>query len=498
MSNGADKRSRNKPPSPRLHRITQMWTEDEWRQFVAFAKVYGNGSKQLRLLELLRSMQEGYRPDLERAEFPGDSMAVTRFKAIRYSFRTGRRLDLIRNYQLMEDHGHVQLALQKCCYEEAAEFLGEAMAMALAREEFAMVELFLAQERALITATMQGDERTNAMRANANATRQNAAHIALASEIVETRAEHLEAARSTYIATGIRDTAAVKAYFDCNIAKRDLAAFPASLQIERLALDELAYFIVNDLDAALKVADSIRSILIGNRALFERLRVKYSKTLMNLIGYNADLGRKQEANQILSHFKSLDPMAEGHRDYFLADYLYSLLGLSVDTGDFQLGLQGLEIWEANRAYLVAGPRSNAFLITLLQISSYQLAIGDYISARRDFNVLAGFAKPFARPQYQAIMMLVHLILLFEEQDEVGLASHGRNYRRKLEKMDGIVKPALLVVSVLQRQQDLRPKAICPAIAALIPQIKAYAVNPAFEFALFYENLLAWMETKANP
>jgi hypothetical protein len=92
-------------------------------------------------------------------------------------------------------------------------------------------------------------------------------------------------------------------------------------------------------------------------------------------------------------------------------------------------------------------------------------------------------------------MIVHLILLFEEKDEVGLASHGRNYRRKLEKMDALVKPALAIVSVLQRQIDLEMQIERPALLALIPQLEAFSLDPAFELSLFYPELLLWLQSQ---
>jgi hypothetical protein len=341
MSNDGNKKSRNKPPSPRLHRITQKWSEDEWRLFVAFAKVYGNNSKNLRLLELVRSMGAVYKPALEKEAFPGTNLATIRFKAIRYSYNTGRRLDLIRDYDLVQAHGNIQLAIQKCSFDDAHEFLSEAMEMALVTEDFVMAAMFLVQERTIIMSSLIGEKRTLAMQENAKTAMGNIANLALATEIVATRALYLEAPRNLYLSTGARDVPAIHAYFNSEIGTRSLTAFPASLQIERLLLDELAHFLLGNIQAATMAAEEILTILGAHEAMRKRFRTTHSKSLSNLASHYADTGKVEQAKGVILRFQAIVPDSDTNRDCYLSDYIYVLFQLAIDLKDFSIGRKGL-------------------------------------------------------------------------------------------------------------------------------------------------------------
>lgn len=495
MSNDVNKKAGNRQPSPRLHQITRKWTEDEWRQFVAFAKVYGSGSHNLRLLELVRSMAEGYRPDLERKHFKDQNLPSLRYKAIRYSYNTGRRLDLIQDYDLMKLHGNIQLALQKCSYEDAAEFLNEALEMASAKEDFSMIELFLIQERALIAASMAGDQRITAMQHNGDFALSNAENIRLAASIAKAQADYLEAPRNQYAATSKVDPVAVKAYFASSMHQSSLDGFPASLRIERLKVDEFAHYLLGDYENASQAAEAQFQIYEQHPALRAHGAVKYSKNLMNLAAYYSELELHDKAKSIVLRLEQTNPTSEQGRNHYLIYYLLVSFQVAIDTGDWSLGKKALKIWEQFREHVLAMSKSNGLRMMLLQICTYHVAFGNHNLARRDFSVLNDWKESFKWVSLKAIYMVLHLILLFDENDEIGLESHGRNYKRQLKKMGTIALPALEIATVLQRQKDLETAGKRPDFAKLVPKLEAFSNSSEHKRSLFYREIILWLESR---
>jgi hypothetical protein len=498
MSESASKKPGNRQPSPRLHRITQRWTAEEWRQFVAFARIFGNGSHQLRLLEYLRGMTERYDPASEREAFREQNLVSLRYHAIKYSYNTGRRLDFIHHYDLVMMHGNIQLAIQKASYDDAAEFLAEALELATVWEDFNLMAMFLQQERAIIAGTLTGSARTIALQRNATAAQKNAHHLELANEVVQAWAMLAEPLRNKFIETGAVDQDGVNAYFCSSFWAIPIDVLPVSLQIERHRMDELMHYLLGDHALAAKEAEAILAIYERHAGLLAKSPTGHSKVLKTLATYYSELGRFEDGLRIIAYFEKQDPSSEGKRQFYLQDYVFILLQFAIDHQDQRIVLKAMGAWDQNKAFLESLPRDMMQNRLLLAIASFYVARRDVANANQLLRSLIQQDAKFSQETTQAMFMLLRVILLLEDEDQRGLGSIGLSIERKLLAQAASTSPTLEIVRLLKRKGNLEDKGLLrESLGKIQLLLQSYAFDEKFKRALWYPQLIQWISAKMH-
>jgi hypothetical protein len=97
---------------------------------------------------------------------------------------------------------------------------------------------------------------------------------------------------------------------------------------------------------------------------------------------------------------------------------------------------------------------------MIYICAHLLSIGDVTGARGVLNQALTIADLFPYLTWQVVLKILHLMVLLDENDERGLLSFGKNYKRHLQealKREGdstVALAGLQVVMLLAKESNL--------------------------------------------
>ena len=475
--------------------MVQRVSEDEWRQLKAFSEVYGKHSMQFKLMALLRTMKE-YDPQAEKLAFADADLYSLRRKARRWIIRTGRRLAFAAK-EVEEQLGDVQMLMAWGHYVDAWEFAAEAKELASAQEEFVVMAGLLQQEKLIARELFEGEELTLELQRIVSEEKANNHFQQLTNAMAESTAHYLEPVKNKLAATGVLDHEAVAAYFDSAVFKSDMHAMPISIQIEKLTLDEFFYNMTGRFDLAASIACQSVALLKQHPAIQDRSPDTLPKLFRKLSTFYAELKDIEKLRDVISQFEAESPTSETRRKHYLPRYIFALFQASIDCDLPDFAVKGMEVWEQESNYLLSLKVDSTQLITLLCVSWYHVGQGDFDRAKSFFQMIKRPPMEMPRLLYQSMMVLLHLVLLFEDGDEVGLASIGLQYRRKLKKK-GIVANAMTMKTIasLRNPENLyNAETRKKALTRLADDLRRCQSRPDEERFFWFDPLLKWIERK---
>lgn len=489
------KQSSVRKPSPTLWAMARNLSEDQWAQLKAFSQVYGKGSLQFRLLELLRSMPQ-YDPLAEREGIDTKDLYSLRRRAKQWLVRTGRRLAFYVK-EVEEQSGDIDVLIGWGHHEEAMEWVVNAKQLAKSQDEFLVLARVLEQEKVVVRELYQGDDRTNALLRIANEVDANNQNLLLAADMARNAAMYLEPVKNTLARSGKLDHAAVKMYFETTFHKTDVSALPISLQMEKLSIDEFFYNVAERYEEAAATASRIVRLLKENPGMMEREPDKLPKVLRRLAAFYAELRWEKEALDIIRVLEDLSSHSDKNRDHYLLTYLHLLFGAAIDWSMSDLAAKGLKLLETNIEHILSLPVSRIKTITLMYASWYYMANGNIWQAKRLFAMITIPSLEMSRLLYKSMLALLHLALLFEDRDERGLESIGLNYRRKLRQLLPVDSPVLAVIACLRNRTNLiNSDSMKASFARLASDLLIQYNSSNVPRLLWHHPLINWLQNKA--
>ncbi len=472
--------------------MVQRVSEDEWRQLKAFSEVYGKHSMQFKLMALLRSMKE-YDPQAEKLAFADADLYSLRKKAKRWLIRTGRRLAFDAK-EVEEQHGDVEMLIAWGHFVDAWDFVAEAKGLASSQEEFVVMAGLLKQEKLIARELFAGEELTLELQRIVRDEKANNNFLQLATAMAESTAHYLEPVKNKLAATGVLDHEAVAAYFDSEVFKSDVQALPISIQIEKLTLDEFFYNMSGRFEVAAEKAMETVRLLKAHPAIKERSPDKLPRTLMNLAAFYAALNRRSNFLDVVGLFEAESPDNEAQRKQYLSRYIFVLFMAAMDLSMSEMAQKGISLIEEHAEFLRTLPFDSTKSVTILYACWYYLGQGKIEEARSLFRDLGTIGMRMPRLLYQSMFALLHLALLFEEEDEVGLQSIGLQYRRKLRNVLPPTSAPMMVLTVLRSKTILNHAATKKkALTQLASDLRRRQLLPDEERSVFYDPLIKWIE-----
>lgn len=471
-----------------VHRVN----DDQWRQLKAFSDVYGKRSLQFRLMELLRTMKV-YDPQAEKEAFAENDLYSLRRSARKWLIRTGRRLAFAVK-EVEEQFGDVEMLISWGHMEDAWDFVTEAKELATNQEEFIVLAGLLDQERFIAAQLFEGDGLTHELQRINQEAQNNLHNQSLVLAMSQHYTNHLEAVKNKLHAEGILDHKAIAAYFASDVHKSTVDQMPISVQIKKLSMDEFFYNITGQYEAAIAKANATVRLLKAYLHILEKEPDKLSKVLFNLVAFHLELNQLEESMHVIAQFEEESPTSERNRSTFLLRYLYVLFGVAMDFSIPEMAQKALAIWSEQSPYIYSLPHNRLRSETMLYASWYYLAQGD-IDHARSLHAMINIA-PMEMPRllYRSMMALLHLILLFEDKDEIGLESIGRQYRRKLRAQQVAVdSPTMAVIAFLRNKTNLEDQAARQkALKRLADELSRCQSHPDSQRSLWYNPMLAWI------
>lgn len=301
--------------SPTLWELVRAIPEDDWRQIKAFSMVYGKGSLQFKLLELLRSM-EVYDPVVEKSTFEGHALHQLRRVARKWILRTGRRLALYQS-EASEQVMDVGMSLEWGQLAHTMEDIEEARTLATEQEEYIWLDMLYHFEIAYVKRTYAGEERSKRVQEVAARAMANAKLLLLKAEIEQMVAKYLEHGRNQLLSDGRIDEGFVSEYFDSAFYKQVITEWPLSFQIQRLRIDEAMHYYRGDTAKAASVAERLLTLTQQLEGLRQGQTEDHSRIMFRLSAYYTDLRDMDRLLGIMDRFKELLEVPSAFRVNYL-------------------------------------------------------------------------------------------------------------------------------------------------------------------------------------
>jgi hypothetical protein len=485
--------------SPTLWAMVRGLTDDEWRQMKAFANVYGKGSLQFKLLELLRSM-EVYDPVAEKAALEGHALYSMRNTARYWLIRTACRLAFYQT-EVAERVLDVDVLLRWGYHEFTLEYIEETKQTAKEQEEYAWLDMLYHQEIAVIKLLYQGEERSHLVQAIAQKAVENARILVLKAEIEEMVARHLEHGRNKLLASGNYDAESARDYFKSRFCRQKIVDWPLSFQIQKLRIDEaLHYFSGNVVDAA-KIAERI--LLLTQKLEHIRLRQSedQSRIMFRLSAYYTVLGDRKKLMGIIEGFRELLAAPSAFRMNYLRRAINTLLNTAFEYEIPALAIEAVTIWNENQDELQAMPKDIMGLRALYLLCSYYLGTGKVREAKTLYGKVVDFPKIATDLPMQVVLKFMHLMLLLDEADERGLESFGKNYKRHLKALlpSKVAEAALTIVTILCKTSNLEGGAkLRDTMQLFLKELHSLQQSSETTFNPFIYPMIMWANLRLQP
>lgn len=404
--------------------------EDQWRQLIAFANVYGKGSLQLQLLELLRSM-DTYDHILERDSFRDHALITMRRSAKEWLIRTVRRLALYQS-EVMEQVLDIDVLIRWGLHEETSKFIARAKLLAKKEEEFIWLGRLLEYEIKLAKLLYQGEEKSTAIEKSAIEAKQNAFFLSLKADIEIKQVQFLEAGRNQLLENGIFDESLTERYFKSAFAKQEIGSWPICLQIEKLRIDEALFYFVNDIRNASTIAEEILRLTTKLEKVRDRSDENRSKIMFRLSSYYSELGSTKKLMSLISEFRLIAQKTSVFRLSYVQRALHTFFHTAFDYKMPELALEGAELWTQNQSQLREMPKEIVGFRTLIYLGFYYISISEYQAAKRIYLEASMYPKLNLDLGLKIIFKILHLIILLEEKDDRGMDSYWKNYKRHIK------------------------------------------------------------------
>ncbi len=444
--------------SPTLWAMVRGLTEEEWQTVSIMAVMRFKEPRQFRLLKLLRSM-EVYDPVAEKAAFADSDLGSMRRTARRWLIRTASKLAFYQTevaLMVMD----VDVLLRWGIHDETMEFIAEAKQQAMEQEDFGQLALLYKKEQKAASVIFQGDERVRINTAIAKEAMENGKLVALDAEIDLYIAQFLENARHQLLTTGKLDEAHTQSYFQTEFYRQSIETWPISFQIQKLRLDEgLHYFLGRTVDAA-KAAEKLLELIERLEKIRHSHNEDHVRCLFRLSAYYADLGIKDKVLELIDLCRNRSVIDTPIRLNYVRRISFLLFRAAFEFDSLAMANEGLQYWNEHKTILDTIPKDVIRFETLLRICAFHLYSGRVEEARAALNDATEGSEAFDYFTLQAVYKIFHLLILIDENDERGLQSYGKNYKRhivaylKNEPQSYVAKVGLGIISILSKASNL--------------------------------------------
>jgi hypothetical protein len=380
------------------------------------------------------------------------------------------------------------------------EFIAEAKRNAIVQEEYAWLAQLHKYELRAIKMIFEGDERTDRVIAVSYEAMENGKFVSLEAEIAYQSALYLEKGRNALLSTGKFDTELGTKYLQSKFCRQRIDSWPVSFQIQKLRIDEAIHYFLGDPAQAAVCAEKLLLLAKRLEAIRQRNSEDHVKCLFRLVAYCTEVGNQQRVVAILDEFRRCVSVESDYKHLYLLRLPATLLRTSFVFALPELAIEGVELWNASGLSIEANLVDAVRFETMIYICAYFLSIRKIADAREVLNRLTDVERRFPYLALQTVVKILHLMILLEEDDEIGLQSFSKNYKRHLNAClkgspdSSIALAGLEVIMILSRESNLESKEkLQVSLTRLLDRLQAYQETTAVTLKPWSYAIRKWAE-----
>jgi tetratricopeptide (TPR) repeat protein len=478
-----------RPPSKTLWAIVHRISDAHWQQLKAYSQAYGKNSMQFRLMDFLREMPF-YDPQSEKREFADCNLASMRHAAKRWLFRSAIKLGLYLG-ELQADVLGVDVYIQWECFDDAMDLIERAKALAVEQKDYARLTRLYQQELEIARKLYAGDDLIEEMERIGPLVIESAKLQSLGEELHNNAILFVEINKLRFNLTGIFDFQSAENYLRSEFHQQNIDDWPTNFQLQKLHIDESNHIFLDQFPKAIEVASRILEIYNTHDDIRAERKKDHAKILFRLSGINSKIGNLEQGLKVLEAFRAVDPVAEENREFYLIYFLHTLFKVGFDTGNMALAAEGATIWEDQKDFFVSMALDNTCIGTMLCVCSFHVANGDIQKARSVFSLLFKVEDMIQPIWAQAIYKLLHIIILLGEDDDIGLQSHGKNYKRQLRRHPSAALGLTILKRLCKPKHIYKPKSLLNVLPKVLEILILHQESDETSYKPFLAPLIHW-------
>ncbi len=446
-----------------------------------------------KLFEYLRAMPI-YDPQAEKEAFANVNLGAMRSSAKKWLLSTAIKLRLYLG-QIEDDILGLDVFIQWECFDDALDLIDNAKVIATAQGDHVRLTRLYEQEIAIARNLYVGEERIAEMTRLTLLAIESAKKHSIAAEVRNRAVFYIEINKYRFNLTGEFDLQTAADYFQSAFFKQDIEEWPTTLQIDKLHIDEWNYYIQAKLASSIAVSNKILELYNAHPSTRLNRKADHARILFRLSANNSEVGNGNKGKLVLDAFRSVTPASVENRDNYLAFFIHSLFHVGYNLGDFAIANEGATVWEEQKAYILSRPLDSTAIISMLFVCSYHLTIGDISKARLVLNLLLKVEDGIQPGWAQEVFMLLHILLLIEESDEIGLVASARRYKRKLKQLDSTSLGFKLIGLLSKPKYIFKPKSILTFLPPALELLERHQLSEETTFRPFLFPLIQWIRRK---
>jgi tetratricopeptide (TPR) repeat protein len=284
--------------------------------------------------------------------------------------------------------------------------------------------------------------------------------VALDAEIDHYTAIFLEKGKNQLLTSGKFDTELAATYFGSNFYLQKIDEWPISFQMQKLRIDEAIHYYLGDSAHAAIAAERLLELCKRIETIRQIRSEDDAKCMFRLSNYYSEIGNKSKVLEVISTFRVLAKSDSTFNFTYLRRFVYTLLNASMVFSLPELANEGIQSWHEQRGIIDAMPKDALRFETMIYVCAHHLSIGNVLEAREVLNQALEIAPNFPYLTWQVVLKILHLMVLLDENDERGLLSFGKNYKRhlratlKLEDGSTVALAGLEVILILAKESNL--------------------------------------------
>lgn len=486
--------------SPTLWAIMHILSEDEWQAIASLAVLHHKDTLQFRLLTLLRSM-EVYDPVAEKEAFKENDLRSLRKAAKRWVIRAAGWVG-INQTEISQQAMDVDVLFAWGFHDDLEEFISEAKQLANDREEFAWLAVLLRKEVKAATLLFQGEERIDKVGGVMRESIEVGRLLALEAEIDHQHVMLVDRIRHDLLTNGTFDKRLAESYLYGSFHRQGIDGWPVSFQIKKLRIDEAIHYFMGDPKEASIVAERMLPLIVRLDEKRQEQSEEYPKCMFRLSAYYTEIGSEPNVIQIVDRFRELAfENAEIDHSY-LQRLIYLLFHAAFQFDKPLFADEAYRIWNTHFDLLNRNSKEGIRFTVLLYVLAFQLSREDSKAARATFGLVSEVAKDFPHLIYQSLLRIFHMMILIDEQDDRGLQSYGKNYKRHLkaflkrEHESLVALAGLEIVTLLAKESNLHGASkLAKTLSKLILCLNKLKEEGDMNFTPFATPMTHWAELK---
>jgi hypothetical protein len=443
------------------------------RLYTAYMNVYSPGALHVQLANYLHQLKD-YNQKSISEKFKNHNLPQLKINAYKVLRKTMRKLDLIPHGEISALKLELALMIQRVGTKpETLEFINEIKPQLWKRELFLDLWEVITTEIKCIVALFKGTIRDKKIqilekeRDKANAQLQN--YIAFNRILNKFYIPSVE----EHEANGQDNIKLLSSAIALPIMKSAQNAQSERALIEYYMIWRRYYFATNQPGKAHQYTSKSLDLLHNSPWLIEEYRTQHFADLARAAIHHMIQKNKPEAQAIMSTFQKTDwlnplNVRSGLDKYIMASFNFWYYFHQPATAENAIELTAQHFETLHRE---ADPKSITWIY--FWHLRYYFDSADSKSAAKWLQAFFQFEKHDTKRDLQLLARLFHLIMLFEENDEKGLASFGKNYARFADKHLDAFTPITELISILRHSAfDHQHKKTIRKVAALEKKIKA--------------------------